>query len=355
MIETLMALVMPILAIAQGDILRFKSSHERDLTCEITALSCKEVHYFVQGVSQKRDAREVAEIVLSGDKRFDYASGLEALAKGRPEEAEKCFSKVLKSPQESSVTKQFAYKALIETYLDWEQPDRAVETCAKMRVEMPESFFLVDTYILQFDAYRRKGDGSGMERTLDEFAPRAKELGIGERAELLKADLYEAKRNFAEALAVHRKYLQDRDPGVAENAQLGELRCLMNLPTQIDALRTRAESIISRKSSNVRLLVAGYNALGFYSLAKKQTKEALLSLLRGVAQYDQKVQGMAEHEAALGLSAVAAARYAAEQTDAGVKAEYKRRAQELLAELTRLYGNRSSYIETAKKEIAAVR
>jgi len=169
--------------------------------------------------------------------------------------------------------------------------------------------------------------------------------------ELMQARLAELKKDWQTAVGIYKKYPRDQDVG--EEATLGELRCLTNIPNLV-VLKNRAESIISdangKKNFPPRLLIAAYNGKGESDLAAGKAKEALLNFLQGAMVLNKGEQSQ-EHEAALGRAGVACAKIAA--ADKTKKDIYIGRAREMQAELVQTYGKSplAAAIDAAIKEV----
>ena len=343
----------------------------KPIPCFIVKMTYRKVHYKliierageieILPQTQDVDASEVKKITLNPDnKPYELIAGEQKRSRGDYEAAIKALEKAVRNRRASGPAKQTAHIALAECYMarnDMEGARRAIDA---MKRAFPETFYLFRTFEMVYRAHRQKGDVRGMGRVLSEFKRKAREVGrvaSEKSAELLQADLYEYRKDWRKALAIHQMYARDGIVRVREAARLGELRCLSALK-QSGRLRAKAQAIISdakRGRASDRLLMGAYNARGDVQFQGGQTKKALLDYLKVAWVLGPKLGGAsAEHEQALGKAAIAAAKFASEQTDAGKKAEYRSRALELLGELRRTYGS-SGFARNVEKQIAARR
>ncbi len=343
------------------DTIKFKEGQGSDLQGEVVGLTHKVVEYELTqapGVKQPADAKKIAEIIPDGSRRtFDYATGETALASGDLDQAIERFDRVTRDARASELIKQLAYYLGIKCR--WEKGDYAgaVAAAQRLRKERPDCFYLRDSFDYEVRAHLAKGDINAAAKTLADFEAKGKADGMTDwpkSAEVMRGRLLELQGKWREALAIHRKYARDRDAG--EDASLGELRCLAALKDW-PALTSRAEQVIidaKGKRSAAKLLTGAYNAKGEANLNSGKPKEALLDFLQGVMVLNKGGETTMEHEASLGLGALACARVAAGHKVKADKDRYKERAQALVAELDKFYPG-SSYRSDALKAIQEVK
>ncbi|MBI2899181.1 MAG: hypothetical protein HYY17_03290 [Planctomycetes bacterium] len=333
-------------AFAQGDTLRFRDPRKADLPCEIVTMTCKQVKYtiFVNGEPVGTDqvnSMEIREIVLGANKPYDVQLAEDSVSQGKNEDAIRRFEVASRKANCPEHYKQWCRISAARCILREGQAKRAAAYIADLRRELPDTFYLVESYVLQYEACRMEGNTAGQESTLAELGREADSRAMPDwkkAAELLYADLHEAQGKWNQALAVYAKYVND--PTQAKGARLGELRCLSAL-AKWDDLKRKAEAILSdakgKKPYDEQLLIGAYNARGDCALARGQTKDALLDYLRGVLVLNSSGEASREHEAAIAKAAIACARLAGELRDPDEKGKYKNRARELQADLKRYY------------------
>ena len=199
----------------------------------------------------------------------------------------------------------------------------------------------------------RPSDGA-----ISAFEEKGKTDGMAEwakSAEVKRARLLELQGKHRDALGIHRKYARDRDAG--EEATLGEMRCLKEIPDWT-ALNAKAESVISeargKKGVSSRLLTGAFNGRAEAALNAGKVKEALLDFLQGAMVLNKSGDTSLEHEASLGGGAIACAKVAAAEKEKPKKDTYKHRAQELAEELKKFYPS-SKLLKPALEAIQAVK
>ncbi len=348
---------------AQGDIIKFRDPKEPDAACEVVSMSYKQVKYnlYVNGEHAgafQRNAAEVSEIHFSNERKpYDFTLAEQNMSGGLFDEAIKRFEKALRSSECPDPVRQLGRISIARCYYRAGLWDRVLPYLQDFRREMPESFYFAETFSLQYDAFRIRGDVASMERTLQEFMKEAENRSVSywkNSAELLNDDLYEMQSKWNQALAIHSKYASDS--AVGKSARLGELRCLSALANW-SQLKQKADSILGeargKKNYDEQLLTAAYNARGDCSMEAKRTKEALLDYLRGVVLLNTSGEATREHEASLAKAAIACARLANELRDQE-RATYKLRARELQADLLKTYPG-SGWAKPVGEAIQAVR
>ncbi len=333
---------------AQSDTVRFRNPGENDLSCDVLSISWKEVKFNILAgdtwVAQSRPTRDVKEVLLSNEhKGFEFVSAEQSMSQNQFAEAVIRFEKTRRDPRTIEPVRQMARMRIAHCHFRDGQPDKAIAALADFRKEAPDTYFLADTYVLQYEAYRAKSppDVVRMEQTLQEFTRDADSKGMSEwkgTAEVLRGDLFELQEKWDQALTIHAKYVED--PAVGTDAKLGKMRCLAAKQAW-GQLRDQADSILSeakaRKGSDPRLLMGAYNAQGDVSLSQRKIKDAILDYMRGVLLLNTSGDPSREHEASIAKASMACSRYAGEAKDTNERSTYKQRARELLAELDRSY------------------
>ena len=311
---------------------------------EVVSLSSKTVEYEIDlgntRAKQPLDARTVVEIVPDANGRtFDFNQGEQAFGSGDMDEAITRFDRVRKDQRARELLRQLA--AIYQVRAHWAKGDPAgtVAAARSLRQERPDSFFVRESFVLEVKAHLARNDASGASTALQQFEEKGKSDGMTEwakTAEIMRGGLLELQGKHRDALAIHRKYVRDREVG--EDAQMGELRCLTAIG-DLSGASSRADSILSehknKKDSNPRLLMGAYNARGEAQLKAGKIKDALFDFLQGVMVLSKSQDGSPEHEAALAGGTIACAKLALAEKDK--KEVYKERAQELLRDLQKYY------------------
>lgn len=351
---------------AQGDLIKFRDSKKDDpsQTFEILSMSFKQVKYnlFVKGElagTFTENSSEIREVSIANDRKpYEFTVAEQNMAQGQYDEAIKRFQKALRTPNCPDPVRQMGLMLIARCFYRDGQADMAIASVLQMRRELPESFYLSESYTLQFEACRLKNDVAGMEKTLADYMEESKNRSMPDwknGAELLHAELYEMQGKWNLALANYAKY--ESDGAVGKQAKLGQLRCLAALSNWAQ-LKTKADAILSfargQKSFDEQLLTGAYNARGdWYLHSQNKAKEALLDYMRGVLVLNSSGDATREHEAALAKAAIACARLANELRDQD-RATYKQRARELQAELQRYYPG-SSWSKAVGDAIQGIR
>jgi hypothetical protein len=153
----------------------------------------------------------------------------------------------------------------------------------------------------------------------------------------LEAAVAEADNNWKEALAIYRRYLQA--PAYFVPAALGEMRCLTaqaDWPGLGAVADGHLKNAMGKRDFSTRVLIAAYTAKGDVDLNGGKAKDALMNYLQGAISLN-KGETSPENETALARSALACAKLFAAEKDPPKKARYRSQAQELRAELLKLY------------------
>jgi hypothetical protein len=345
------------------DIIKFKDpSKNNDMEGEIASMTFKLVEIDIvigNGTTarQPADARLIADLIPSNSKKsFDFAKGEEAMANNDFASATARFENVKKDTRASELQKQLSAINIVRCAYYNGNPAAVVQAAQALRAQKPESFYVRESFELEFKAHVAKGNAGGAANVANAFAAMGNSSGMQEwakSADLMQAQLAEMKKDWQTAVGIYKKYSRDHDVG--DDATLGEMRCLTAIPN-LTVLKSRAESIISdangKKSFPSRLLIAAYNGKGEADLAAAKPKEALLNFLQGAMVLSKGEQSQ-EHEAALGRAGVACAKVAAAEKDKAKKDIYVGRAREMQGELVQTYG-KSAYaaaIDAAIKEV----
>ncbi len=352
-------------ALAQNDRIRFRDPGREDARCDIIDISWKKVDYYlITGGKQFRQNESTKKIreILFGDtsKQFDYRSAENLMNSGQFAAAIPKFEKARSNPRCNRALRQKAGMNILLCHYYAGQYDKAVQSAEQFRRDNPNTYYLAETYQLQYDAYLGKNppDFSKMERTIQEFSRAAdsKNRDWKYSAEIMRAGLYEFRKKWDQALSIYSRSAYQKDLVVGPNAKLGELRCLSALG-KWSRLKSRGESILrdGKKQALDETLLMGANiALGDVQLSGGKTKEAIYSYLRAAIQLHKSGEPSREHETALGRASIACSRHAAKlQQPEGTK-EYLGISGDLIAELSRTYPA-SPLLAKAKKERSKVR
>ena len=360
------AVVLTASAAAAQDTLRVRDPKDGKISekqGEVVTLTHKLVEYEqdLGGTRAKlqEDARNVVELIPDQNGRtFDYIQAEQALNNGDWDQAIDRFEKVRRDARARDILKQMAAISVVRAQWGKENPAGTIAAAKALRQEKGDSFFVRESFELEIQAHLAKNDIGGANGAITAFEEKGKADGMpdwAKSAEVKRARLLELQGKHRDALTIHRKYARDRDAG--EEATLGELRCLKEIPDW-SALNTKAESVISeargKKGVSPRLLTGAFNGRAEAALNAGKTKEALLDFLQGAMVLNKSGETSLEHEAALGGGAVACAKVAAAEKEKPKKDTYKHRAQELMEELKKFYPG-SKLLRPAGEAIQAVK
>jgi hypothetical protein len=358
-----------ILASAAGplwaqDIIKFKDPNKNpDMEGEIATMSYKliEIDINVGGslARQPADARQVADIIPSNSKKsFDFAKGEESMNNNDFDSAIERFARTQKDARASELQKQLSGINIVRCQYYKGNPAGVVQAAQALRAAKPDSFYVRESFELEFKAHVATRNAGGAAAVATAFANMGNANGMQEwakSAELMQASLAELKQDWRSAVGIYKKYARDHDVG--EDAALGELRCLTGI-SDWTSLNSRADSIIKdgqdKKNFPSRLLIAAHNGKGDALLNGGKFKEALLEFLQGAMVLSKGETGP-EHEAALAGSGIACAKVATAEKDKAKKDIYRGRAQEMLGELSGTYGKGSRWIPIVQKAIAEIK
>jgi outer membrane protein assembly factor BamD (BamD/ComL family) len=345
------------------DAIKFKEgSKNQDMEGSIATMSYKlvEIEINIGGTLAKQpaDARQIADLVPSNsNKTFDFAQGEAAMTNNDFDSAIERFERVKKDARASELQRQLSGINVVRCQYYKGNPNGVVQAAQAMRAQKPDSFYVRESFELEFKAHVAMRNVAGAGGVANAFAAMGNANGMQEwakSAELMQASLAEMKQDWRSALAIHKKYSRDHDVG--EEATLGEMRCYTGL-ADWTSLNSRADSIIKdasgKKGYSTRLLITAHNGKGNADLNAGKPKDGLLDFLQGAMVLSKGETGP-EHEAALAGAAKACAKIAAAEKDPARKGLYKGRAQEMLGELAQTYG-KSRYAPPIEQEIKNIK
>jgi hypothetical protein len=346
------------------DIIKFKDpTKNNDMEGEIASMTYKLVEIDIvigNGTTarQPADAKMIADLIPSNSKKsFDFVKAEESMANNDFDSAVERFERVKKDARASELQRQLSAINIVRCAYYKGNPAAVVQTAQALRAQKPDSFYVRESFELEFKAHVASRNAGGAANVANAFAAMGNSNGMQEwakSAELMQAQLAEMKKDWRTAVGIYKKYSRDHDVG--DDATLGEMRCLTNLPDWT-SLNSRADSIIKdasgKKNFPTRLLIAAYNGKGAAELNGGKAKDALLNFLQGAMVLSKGEQSQ-EHEASLGYAGVACAKVAAAEKDKAKKDIYVGRAREMQGELVQTYGKQSPYvsaIDAAVKEV----
>ncbi|MBI4564915.1 MAG: hypothetical protein HY716_09520 [Planctomycetes bacterium] len=314
--------------------------------CRVLSLTYEKITYDLgAGAPQQSNARNVREIEFDPNNvPFDFPYARQELQRNPSKDVATRFERMKKDPRTSEPARDFCRKHIIEALLGAGDFEGAIAAAKALRTEKSDSFFLRDSFVLQYEAAQGLNDAKLQEETLKEFEAAAREKRMSEwnkDVDLMKADAAEAKQNHHLALEIYNKYANDRE--VRDAASLGILRCLSAMKDWV-RLKSKAEAVLSevkqRKDAPVRLHLAATTARGDALMAEGKVKEALLDFIYGAWELGPRLGELSrEHEAALAKASIAAAQYAKSfgEKNKENKTRYLQRAHDLFQELQRTY------------------
>jgi len=348
-------------ALAQDkqDLVRFKDpSKNPDLEGDVVTLTCKtvEIEVVVDGVRIKRaiDARDIAELVPR--KSIDLAKAEEALVNGDVAAAVQRFERVAADPRAGELPGQGAGIRIVRAHEGAGSGAAAVQSARALRARKRDGYYVGESYQVEVQALLAMGELKQADAAVKAF------LALGNAlvaldwirdGEILEAKVMEKQGNERGALAVYRKHA--KDPGAADEAALGEMRCLTAL-NDWPGLRRRADAVIkdslTKKSPDPRALIAAFTGRGDLDMNAGKPKEALLNYLQGAIVLNRGDKSP-EHEVALARSSMTCARLAAAEKTREGKDLHRGRAQELYRELAALYP-RTTFKKPLEKAIQEI-
>ena len=348
-------------AASAQDVIKFKDGSP-DKEGEVTALNYKSVEYDIiagNRIKQQEDAKKVAEIVVDRNQTtFDYTRGASAMEGSDYDGAVEHFGRVTKDVRARELLKQMAAINIVRCQWMKDNIPGCLQAIRELRGLKADSFYLKESYEYEIRANLAKGDVAAATAAVAGLEEKGKSDNLPEwakSADVMRGGLQELQNKWREALAIHRKYVNDKDVG--DEAKLGELRCLVQLKDW-PGLTARSEGILGelkgKKNANERLYTAAFNGRGEVQLNGGKLKEALLDFMQGVTVLNKSGGSSQENETATARAAYTCTRIALKETDKSKKDTYKRRAQELEGDLRRHYGN-SKYAAELAKAIAEVK
>ena len=329
--------------LAADDTLQLKKGDT--LAGEIVNLTFRNIDIEVEvggaRVRQQVDARTIADLVIDPNRKtFDYTTADSSMNSGDFDAAIDRFEKVRKDPRATELLKQTAAINIVRCQWTKGNLSGVLAAAQSLRAQKADSFYLRDSYVIEIQAFLEMKNLNWARQAISAFQDKGNADGMTEwskTAELMGAGLMELQGKHREALPLYTKHA--RDPEVAEDATLGEFRCLTVLQNW-PQLSSRSEAVIqdakTKKTVSPRVLTAAFNGRGEVLLNGGKNKEALFDFMQGTMSFE-KVGPSREHAQSLGRGALACARLAAAEKDKLKKDLYKSRAQELLGELDKTY------------------
>ncbi len=334
-----------------------KKDNSQPLEGDITTMTYKEVGYDSQAGSLSEPARNVREVEfdLNNVKLSDFLSAERAFKDNAWGEAITRFERVIRDPNVKDPAKQTARWYIIRCHLEAADAAKAIAAAKKLRADAPDSFYVRDSYMLQFDAARQAG-AAAVDEAVKDFEKGATEKGIEDwkkGLDMVKADIAESKGDWRGAKTIYDKYAADKEFGV--QAQLGVLRCLGGLKDWSGLSQKSENMITAARGKDARMMMGGYLGRGRALLeGEKKYKEALLDLARCVFDIAPKLgESSREHELAIAYAGIAAARFSAQQTEPEKKNLYRDRAYQMHAELSRKYQG-SPLLKDVEEEVKKI-
>jgi tetratricopeptide (TPR) repeat protein len=317
----------------------------------VISINYREIKYRLStaGGEQEDFSKDVKDIEFDSDNTFsyEYTQGRNALHKGAYKEAveqfERAITRIKQSNTPNHPMRDFCRKYILEAHLAAGNLADVVAAARELRKEKPDTFFLRDSFLMQYEAAKRKPDSALQDDTIkaiDEVIKADRRYADLQRdADLLRADMMESGKEHLKALGVYTKLAEHKD--LWEEVSLGILRCQSALGKTAD-LKAKVESLLSdmkdRRDTNPRVYLGAIIGRGDVYLAEGKIKEALLDYMKGAL--DPGSAGRTyEHETAIAKAAMAAARYGKQfgEKDKTNKNLYIDRAKELREELKRTF------------------
>ena len=341
--KTMIALLLLAAPLAAQDVVRFRDPAKNpDLEGDIVTLTCKavEIEVLVDGVRIKRaiDARDIADLVPR--KSIDLAKAEEALANGDLNAALQRFERVAGDPRAGELPSQSAAIRIVRTHAEAGNHAAALQSARALRARKQDGYYVGESYQLEVKTLLAMQDPKQAAAVVKAFLAQGNALVALDwirDGEILEARVMEQQGNWRGALATYRKHA--KDPAVADEIALGEMRCLTAL-NDWPGLRRRADAVIkeslTKKNADPRTLIAAFTGRGDLDMNDGKPKEALLSYLQGAIVLNRGEKSP-EHEVALARSSMTCAKLAAAEKTREAKDLHRGRAQELYRELASLY------------------
>ena len=344
--KTMMALLLGLAAaspLAAQDLIKFKDSKKNpDLEGEIVSLAFDLVEIEVIAgngtVKQPVDPREIKDLIPLRSS-VELAKAEEALANGDLDSAVQRFNRVVGDTKARALLRQHAAISIVRAQFSNGRYEAAVTSAQALRARKPDSFYVGESFYYEVKSQLATRNAPGAKAAIAALAALAQGRGIqalARSADLLDAGLAELQTNWRGALATYRKYA--RDPELADDAALGELRCLTAI-RDFPGLGARAEGILKDASGkttvNPRLLIAAYTGKADVDLNGGKVKAALFGYLQGPLTL-AKGETSPEHEISIARSALACLRIAAEG-EGREKESFLGKGIDMLEELRKYY------------------
>lgn len=319
----------------------------------VVSINFVQIKYRMSGAGSEQEdfAREVKDIKFDPTSTtlpyYEFDQGLKALARGQAREAatnfENAIKRILSSNSPNHPMRDWCRKHIIEAHLAGGDADAAVKAARELRKEKADSFFLRDSFLMQYDAAKLRRDSALLAETIRELEEVIKSdrkfQDLQHDADLLKADVAETARKYAEALAIYARLGGNKE--LWEPVSLGMLRCYSALNRTAD-LKTKVESLLTeireKRESAPRVYLGAVIGRGDVNLAEGKIKEALLDYMKAAIDPGNAANSY-EHETAYAKAAIAAAKLGKQygEKDKANKTLYIDRARELREELKKTF------------------
>ena len=318
----------------------------------VVSLNFSQIKYRLSsaGGEQEDFAKEVKDIEFDTDNPivpYEFTQGRNLLNKGGYKEAvdqfERAIARIRQSNSPNHPLRDFCRRYILEAHLLAGDSAAVVAAARELRKEKPDSFFLRDSFLLQYEAAKMRRDTALQEATIKEIDDAVKAdrrfADLQLDVDILRADVMEVNKKHTEALAIYTRLASNRD--LWEAVSLGTLRCLAALGRTGD-LKTKVETILTdlkdRRDKSPRVYLAAIIGRGDVALAEGKVKDALLDYMKGALDPGTATRTY-EHETSIAKAAVAAAKYGKQfgEKDKQNKVLYIDRAKELREELKRTF------------------
>jgi hypothetical protein len=322
--------------------------------CTVVSINYTQIKYRLgSGGEQEDDARLVKDITFDTDTPtipYEFNNGLSNLRKGAAKEAieqfEKAIAMIKKSNSPNHPVRDFCRKHIMEAHRADGNAMGLIAAARELRKEKPDSFFLRESFVMQYEAAKATRKKDLQEETIKEMdaivRSDSKFQKLNREVELLRADMLELNKDYRSALETYKRLGGEKD--LWQEVSLGMLRCLWELK-QIPDLKAKVESLMStelreKRDSAPRVWLGTIIARGDVAKAEGKLKEALLDYTKAALDPGQ-AEHTPEHEAALAKAAKALAETGKQfgEKDKPNKTIYIDRAKEMRDELKRSFPN----------------
>ena len=321
--------------------------------CTVVSINYTQIKYRLgSGGEQEDDARLVKDIVFDTDTPtipYEFTNGLNNLRKGASKEAieqfEKAIAMIKKSNSPNHPIRDFCRKHIMEAHRADGNAMGLIAAARELRTEKPDSFFLRESFVMQYEAAKATRKKDLQEETIKDMdkvvRSDSKYQKLGREVELLRADMLELNKDHRSALETYKRLGGEKD--LWQEVSLGMLRCQSELKLTSD-LRTKVESLMTelrdKRDSAPRVWLGALVARGDVAKADGKLKEALLDYTKAALDPGQ-AEHSPEHEAALAKAAKALAETGKQfgEKDKPNKTLYIDRAKEMRDELKRSFPN----------------